>query len=380
MFYNLKFSQLPASAKLALFLLLATPWLVQADSWTIESEQRPLKVTKITNGLNRPWSLAFISETEWLVTERGGRLRSVINGQLQPQAVKGLPEIKEAGQGGLLDVAVHPDFAENNRIYLSYAGKNGRKYGTEVLSATLRDNELSDTEIIFEAVPKTRGGRHFGSRLAFDNDNHLYISLGDRGDKDAAQDTQQHTGSIIRLNDDGSLPADNPFISDANVLDEIYSLGHRNVQGMVYDSGSETLWAHEHGPQGGDELNEVAAGKNYGWPVITYGANYGTGTSIGIGTSKDGMEQPVTFWDPSIAPSGLALVTSDRFTQWQGNLLVGALKFQLIARQVIEAGKVVHEEQLFKGRFGRIRDVRQGPDGYLYFITDSKDGAIYRIE
>lgn len=361
-------------------LLLVQVEIALADNWTIESEERPVKVSRITDGLNRPWSIAFVSATDWLVTERGGQLRRVIDGKLQAQPIKGLPEIKETGQGGLLDVAVHPDFAGTNRIYLSYAGKTGSSYGTEVLSATLRDNTLNDVKVIFQALPKSRGGRHFGSRLAFDNSNHLYISLGDRGDKKSAQNTQQHAGSIIRLRDDGSLPADNPFVNDSSVLDEIYSFGHRNVQGMVYDRANETLWAHEHGPQGGDELNRVEAGKNYGWPVITYGANYGTGTSIGEGFSRPGMEQPVTYWDPSIAPSGLALVTSDRYPEWQGNLLVGALKFQLIARQVIEAGKVVHEERLFRSQFGRIRDVRQGPDGFLYFLSDSKDGAIYRIE
>ena len=230
------------------------------------------------------------------------------------------------------------------------------------------------------ALPKSRGGRHFGSRLAFDNDNHLYISLGDRGNRKSSQNTQSHAGSIIRLHDDGSIPHDNPFVNNSDVLDAIYSIGHRNVQGMVYDKKTETLWAHEHGPKGGDELNRVVAGKNYGWPVITYGVNYGLGTSIGEGSSKAGLEQPATFWDPSIAPSGMTLVTSDKYPEWQNNLLVGALKFQLIARLELDDDKVVKEERLLEGQFGRIRDVRQGPDGYLYFLTDSKNGAIYRIE
>ena len=370
---------LSLSGLLSVFCLVLTP-VALAQSWSIASETRELQVTKVVAGLDRPWSIAFISETEWLVTERGGKLRHVRNGQLLSQPVAGLPKIREKGQGGLLDVAVHPDFASNNRIYLSYAAQGKGGHGTEVLSATLLDGALTDTKVIFSATPKHKGGRHFGSRLAFDTNNNLYISLGDRGQRRSAQNTQMHAGSIIRLRDDGSVPDDNPFINDASVLDSIFSLGHRNVQGLVYDSKGGILWAHEHGPQGGDELNRVVAGQNYGWPVITYGANYGTGTSIGEGSSKDGLQQPVTFWDPSIAPSGMALVSSDAFAQWQGNLLVGALKFQLIARLQIENGRVVHEERLFEGRFGRIRDVRQGPDGNLYFLTDSSDGAIYKIE
>lgn len=367
------------SALLGVLSLILTP-LTLAQSWSISSETRDLQVSKVVTGLDRPWSIAFISDTEWLVTERGGQLRQIRNGQLLPQAVTGLPNIREKGQGGLLDVAVHPDFASNRRIYLSYAAKGKGGYGTEVLYGTLLDGSLSDIKVIFSASPKHKGGRHFGSRLAFDNNDNLYISLGDRGQRKSAQNPQMHAGSIIRLRDDGSVPDDNPFINDDSVLDSIFSLGHRNVQGLVYDSKGEILWAHEHGPQGGDELNRVTAGQNYGWPVITYGANYGTGTSIGEGSSKDGLQQPITFWDPSIAPSGMALVSSDDFPQWQGNLLVGALKFQLIARLQIEHGRVVHEERLFEGRFGRIRDVRQGPDGKLYFLTDSSDGAIYKIE
>jgi len=237
-----------------------------------------------------------------------------------------------------------------------------------------------DSTVIFKANPKTIGGRHFGSRLAFDAEGFLFISLGDRGSKDSAQQTNSHSGSIIRLNDDGTVPEDNPFINDKAVLPEIYSFGHRNVQGMAFDVSTNTLWAHEHGPQGGDELNKVLAGKNYGWPTITYGVNYGIGTKIGEGTVKDGMIQPVSYWDPSIAPSGLAIVNSPRYPQWQGNLLVGALKFQLIARLEMENGTVVHEERLLAQKLGRIRDIRQSPGGYIYVLTDSDNGAIYRLE
>lgn len=368
------------SALLAIAVTAAAQVASAQETVSVASEERELTVTRVLDGLANPWSIAFINESEWLVTEREGRLRQVKAGKLLGTPVAGLPEIAASGQGGLLDVVLHPDYAENNRLYLSYAAGSGRGIGTEVLSATLKDNTLNDVQVIFRALPKQRGGRHFGSRLAFDADNKLYISLGDRGERGSAQERLQHAGSIIRLNDDGSIPPDNPFINDADTHPEIYSLGHRNVQGMVFDKTTNTLWSHEHGPQGGDELNRVIAGQNYGWPVITYGGNYGTGSPIGEGTEKPGMQQPVTYWDPSIAPSGLAIVNSERYPEWQGNLLVGALKYQLIARLVIDDGKVVHEERMLRSLFGRIRDVRIGPDGFIYFLTDSRDGAVYRIE
>lgn len=343
------------------------------------SEKHDLSVNLITPGLDHPWSIAFISENDWLVTERSGQLRRVVNGELLKNPVAGLPEIRQSGQGGLLDVVLHPQFASNRWVYLSYSSGKGSKLGTEVMRGKLNDNKLSDVEVIFQANPKSRGGRHFGSRLVFDDQGYLFVSLGDRGNKKNGQLQNSHPGSIIRLNDDGSVPDSNPFVNVAGVLPEIYSYGHRNVQGMVFDSANKTLWAHEHGPQGGDELNQVLAGKNYGWPVITYGVNYGSGTQIGEGTEKNGMEQPATFWDPSIAPSGLAVIDSPKYPQWQGNLLVGALKYQLLARLELVQGKVVHEERLLAGELGRIRDVRQGPDGYIYLLTDAGNGAIYKL-
>jgi len=347
---------------------------------TTDTERGPISVSRITSGLNHPWSIAFISESDWLVTERSGQLRRVIDGELQKNPISGLPNINVGGQGGLLDVALHPDFKTNHWVYLSYSAGGITGQGTEVLRAKLSGNVLMDSEVIFKANPKSLGGRHFGSRIAFDAEGFLFISLGDRGSKESAQNTNSHSGSIIRLNDDGTVPRDNPFINDKAVLPEIYSYGHRNVQGMAFDVSTNTLWSHEHGPQGGDELNKVLAGENYGWPTITYGVNYGFGSKIGEGTEKDGMVQPVTYWDPSIAPSGLAIVDSPRFPKWQGNLLVGALKFQLVARLEIENGAVVHEERLLTGKFGRIRDIRQSPDGYIYLLTDSDNGAIYRLE
>jgi glucose/arabinose dehydrogenase len=285
-------------------------------------------------------------------------LRRVVDGQLLSEPISGLPNIASIGQGGLLDIALHPDFDQNQRVYLSYAAGENRRYGTEVMYGKLNGNKLEDVQVIFKALPKTSGGRHFGSRLTFDQDGYLYISLGDRGD----------------------IPVSNPFVNQIGALPEIYSYGHRNVQGMAIDPETNTLWAHEHGPQGGDELNRVLSGQNYGWPIITFGVNYGIGTQIGIGSEKDGMMQPTTYWDPSIAPSGLAVINSERYPNWQSNLMVGALKFQLLARLEIEGLEVTHEERLLAGELGRIRDVRQGPDGYLYLLTDSDNGKVFRLE
>ena len=366
---------------LCLFSILFIPLSATADD-QFKTEKREITVEKLLDGLANPWSIAFIDENNWLITERPGRLRQVSNGKLLDAPVQGLPAIDAIGQGGLLDVVLHPDFQNNQMVYLSFAGMANGLSGTEVVRGKLVGNILTETQVIFAATPKHRGGRHFGSRLAFDNKGFLFITLGDRGDRETAQRGKEHTGSIIRLNDDGSIPTDNPYVNNAAVRDEIYSIGHRNVQGLAIDKDNNIVWAHEHGPQGGDELNRVLAGRNYGWPVITYGVNYGTGTQIGIGNNKPGFEQPTWFWDPSIAPSGMALVTSDKYPEWQGNLLVGALKFQLIARLEIDqdSGKVTHEERILGKEFGRIRDIRQGPDGFLYFLTDSKDGGVYRIK
>jgi len=366
-----------ASCCLLITSLLA-PAPSTADQFT--SEKRDITVEKLLDGLANPWSIAFIDENNWLITERPGRLRQVANGKLLDAPVQGLPAIDAIGQGGLLDVVLHPDFKTNQWVYLSFAGMSRGLSGTEVVRGKLVGNNLTESQVIFKATPKHRGGRHFGSRLAFDDKGFLFITLGDRGDRETAQRGKEHTGSIIRLNDDGSIPADNPYINNAAVLDEIYSMGHRNVQGLVIDKDNDVVWAHEHGPQGGDELNNVLPGRNYGWPIITYGVNYGSGTKIGIGNNKPGFEQPAWFWDPSIAPSGMELVTSNRYPQWQGNLLVGALKFQLIARLEITNGKVTHEERILGREYGRIRDIRQGLDGWLYFLTDSKNGGVYRIK
>ncbi len=346
---------------------------------TVQSELHEFEVQTVAQELSHPWSLAFLPDNKILVSERPGRLRLIENEKLVKQPIAGLPDIRQHGQGGLMDIAVHPDFKNNRFIYLAYAGKTLRGYSTEVLRAELIDRELKNVTTIFEALPKSRGGRHFGGRLQFSSDGKLFIALGDRGNRSRAQDLNNHTGTLIRLNDDGSVPDDNPFFNVKDAKPEIYSYGHRNIQGITLGPDQTTVWTHEHGPQGGDEINIIQAGLNYGWPVITYGVNYGIGTKIGEGTHKPGMQQPLYYWDPSIAPSGMIFYSGENFPKWQNNLLVGSLKFGLLLRLVIENNKVVHEERMLNGEFGRIRDVRQSPDGTLYLLTDEKQGKVLKL-
>ena len=339
-------------------------------------------VVEVAGGLDHPWGLAFLPDGRLLVTERPGRLRTVTAGRLDPEPVAGVPPVYASGQGGLLDVALHPDFRENGWVYLSYAGGHWGRAGTEVARGRLRDNRLEDVEVLFRALPKSSGGRHFGSRLRFAPDGHLFVTLGDRGDRHRAQDPGDHAGSIVRLRDDGGVPPDNPFVGADGARPEVYTLGNRNVQGLAFHPETGVLFAHEHGPRGGDEVNVVRAGANYGWPVISYGREYGSGAPVGEGTRRDGMAQPAHQWTPSIAPSGLTVYEGERFPGWRGNLFVGALKFRLLARLVLDGDRVVHEERLLEDRYGRIRDVRTGPDGLLYLLTDAPApwGALLRLE
>ena len=346
----------------------------------MQSELYKFEVQTVAQGLSHPWSLAFLPDNKILVSERPGRLRLIENEILIDQPVAGLPNIQQHGQGGLMDIALHPDFNENQFIYLAYTGKTLLGYGTEVLRARLVNRKLSEVKTIFKALPKSRGGRHFGGRLQFSNAGKLFITLGDRGKRPRAQKLNDHTGSLIRLNDDGSVPDDNPFINSKDAQPEIYSYGHRNIQGIALDPSRTTVWTHEHGPQGGDEINIIQAGLNYGWPVITYGVNYGIGTKIGEGTHKPGMQQPLYYWTPSIAPSGMTFYSGEKFPKWKNNLFVGSLKFGLLVRLVIENNKVVHEERMLNGEYGRIRDVRQSPDGTLYLLTDEKQGRVLKLQ
>ena len=351
-----------------------------ADGQIIRTDEHTLRVRIVTQGLEHPWGLAFLPDARMLVTEREGRLRSVREGKLDPRPIAGLPPIAAYGQGGLLDVVLHPRYADNGWIYLSYAARGPSGVGTEVLRARLKDDRLIDTQVIFRMEPKADGGLHFGSRLVFDRQGMLFVTLGERGDKDRAQRLDEHLGKIVRLHDDGRVPNDNPFRARPGARPEIYSLGNRNVQGAALHPATGELWAHEHGPQGGDELNVIRAGVNYGWPIITYGRNYGIGTRIGEGTHKPGMAQPLHYWVPSIAPSGMAFYTGDRFPNWRGDILVGALRDQMLVRLKLDGEKVVKEERMLKGALGRIRDVRQGPDGFVYLLTDEANGVIARLE
>ena len=362
--------------------LIMTTMSACTQAKTFISEKHRFEVVTVAQGLEHPWSLAFLPDGTLLVTERPGRLRVINEGQLRPQAVTGLPgNIAAVGQGGLLDVALHPAFASNRLLYFSYAGHGEGGIGTEVARARLSPaaSRLENLEVIFRALPKSRGGRHFGSRLVFGTDDYLYITLGDRGDMWRAQDLNDHAGSVIRLNDDGSVPASNPFVQQAAARPEIFTYGNRNMQGATLQPDTGLIWIQEHGPRGGDELNIVQAGANYGWPKVTYGINY-NGTKLSDLQQAPGITDPIYYWDPSIAPSGLMFYSADQFPGWRGNLFVGALKFQLLVRLELDGQRVVHEERLLSNEFGRIRDVRQGPDGLIYLLNDSSDGQVLRLQ
>jgi glucose/arabinose dehydrogenase len=365
-------------------LLLAAALLAAAGAagaQAVRTEEHSFRVVLVAGGLDHPWSVAFLPDGRMLVTERAGRLRVVgADGRLAPRPVDGVPQVAEVGQGGLLDVALHPGFAENGWVYLSFAARDGTGVGTEVARGKLAGDRLVDLQPIFRMLPKSGGGRHFGSRLVFDRAGYLYVTLGERGDQDRAQRLDDHAGKIVRLHDDGRVPQDNPFVKQAGAKPETYSLGNRNVQGAALHPRTGELWAHEHGPQGGDEVNVIRAGVNYGWPVITYGVNYGIGTRIGEGTAKPGMAQPIHYWVPSIAPSGMAFYEGDRFPRWKGDLFVGALRDRMLVRLRLDGEKVVKEERMLQGTLGRIRDVRAGPDGFVYLLTDEADGRLVRLE
>ena len=365
---------------LGLSILLLALGHGPAAAQAIQSAEHAFRVVTVVQGLDQPWGLAFLPDGRMLVTEKPGRLRIVQNGKLESKPVTGLPQVTVHGQGGLMDVALHPRFAENGWVYLSYSARGADGVGTEVARGKLVGERLENVDVIFRQQPKGSTGRHFGSRLVFDRAGYLYITLGDRGEMERAQKPGDHAGSVIRLHDDGRIPSDNPFVGKAGWKPEKYTVGNRNMQGAALHPQTGVLWTHEHGPQGGDEINVIRAGVNYGWPVITYGVEYGVGTKIGEGTSKPGMAQPIHYWVPSIAPSGMAFYTGARFPRWKGNLFVGALRGEILVRLRLDGEKVAQEERLLRGVVGRIRDVRDGPDGYLYLLTDASNGAIARLE
>ena len=370
-----------------LLLSVVPPVLGQAP--VLRSANHDYRVVTVADGLMTPWSMAFLPGGDILITERAGRLRLVRDGLLRMESIEGVPEVLEQGQGGLFDVVLHPDFESNQWVYLSYAKPIGD--GTEATTAVSRgrfeNDRLMDVEDIFVATTQGRPG-HYGGRLAFDADGYLWVTVGERqapssGDLTAhpAQDISNHHGTVNRLNDDGSVPSDNPYVGESDVLPSIWSYGHRNPQGLAIHPETGDIWITEHGPQGGDELNRVLPRLNYGWPVIGYGVNYRTGSAIHEGTLREDIEAPTHFWVPSIATSGLMIYNGDLFPAWKGNIFAGGLAGQQIARLTLDGQRVVREETLLEG-MGRVRDIRQSPDGYIYVALENRGqpSAVVRLE
>jgi len=340
--------------------------------FTVEAE-------KVVSGTGIGWGIAFLPDGNMLVTEKSGTLFRISGGEIAAEITQGIPsDLDINGQGGFLDIELHPDYENNGWIYFSYSSSAGEGNGsnTAIMRAKLNNDALTDSEILYKAEPNSSRGQHYGSRIAFDNDGYLFFSIGDRGNRDVLpQDITMDGGKVYRLNDDGSIPSGNPFVGEDGAKEATYSYGHRNPQGMAMNPQTGMIWANEHGPRGGDEVNIVEPGNNYGWPVISYGINY-NGTEFAEDTARAGMEQPVLYWDPSIAPAGMTFVTSDMYPGWEGDLLVASLKFSYIAHLDVEGDEILKETRLVEG-IGRIRAVEEGPDGYIYFTAEG-DG-VYRL-
>lgn len=386
----IRFPGLPVAPVVAVLTLSVAGTAAAQDSGEFrQSKFHDYRVVTVADGFEVPWSIAFLSDGDMLVTERPGRIRIIRDGVLLPEPVPGAPEVLAEGQGGLLDIVPHPDFGANRLVYLSYSKpyEGGDGATTAIARARFENDRLSDFEVIF--VADSRGRGHYGSRIVFDGEGHIFFSVGDRqapsrGDLEAhpAQDRSNHHGTINRLNEDGSIPEDNPFVGMTGVEPSIYSYGHRNPQGLVMNMASGDLWATEHGPQGGDELNRIVAGANYGWPVVGFGVNYGSGTVIHEGTMREGWENPAYVWVPSIGTSGLMLYTGHRFPAWRGSLFAGGLSGEVVYRLTLDGDRVVRHETLLEG-MGRVRDIREGPDGYIYVALERRDGEptpIVRLE
>lgn len=345
----------------------------QPESSVKAEDPGPLSYTTevVVSDIPIAWGLEFLPDGSMLITEKAGELIHFKDGV--KTNIEGVPEVYNRGQGGLLDIKLHPDYATNGWIYITYASPEGEGNGgnTAIMRAKLNGNSLTNQEVLYKAEPNTTRGQHFGSRIVFDNDGYLFVTIGERGDHFVnPQDLTRDNGKVYRFFDDGRIPEDNPFVNTPNAKKAIYSYGHRNPQGMIKHPTTGEIWTHEHGPQGGDEINIVKPGKNYGWPVISYGINYDN-TILTELTEKEGMEQPLFYWVPSIAPSGFAMVTSDKYPDWKNNLLVGSLKFGYVERLVLENNKVVKREKLFEG-IGRVRNVIQAPDGFIYLGVEGK--------
>lgn len=340
------------------------------------TEKQDFIADTLVRGLENPWSIAFLKSGEVLITERPGRIRIVRDGVLLDQSIEGVPEVYVNGQGGLHEIKLHPDFEDNRILFLAHASPGEGGGNTAVTRARLEGYQLMDVEKIFQALPYSESTVHFGGRIEFDRQGYMYISTGDRGIMNNAQSLENYNGKIHRLHMDGSVPTDNPFFDTVGAVQSIFSYGHRNPQGLDLHPESGELWLHEHAPRGGDELNISQYGLNYGWPLITFGINYDS-TIISLDTARVGMEQPLTYWNPSIAPCGMTFVTSDKYPNWKGNLLVGSLRYRYVARLELDGEKVLHEESLLAGA-GRVRAIEQGPDGYIYVATE-EPGLLIRL-
>ncbi len=368
---------------LALPLLAGAPGSAHGQDVVLDevsTQYQSLRVVQVADGLDQPWGMAFLPDGRILVTERPGRMQILDGGSVTE--VTGVPSVHAQNQGGLLDVVLHPDYESNGWIYFTYSKGDGDGTVPALARARLDGNQLVDLEELFESNTVTSPGRHYGSRILFLGDGTLFMSIGDRGAQpDRAQDTGDHSGSLLRLTEDGGVPPDNPFVGNDDYAPEIYSYGHRNIQGIVRHPDTGEIWATEHGPRGGDELNLIQPGENYGWPVVSLGRDYGSQEPWGEARSQPGMEDPVFEFLPTLAPSGLAVVSGGGFdSTWQGNLLAGGLRSQRVVRLVVENSEVVHAEDLLVEELGRVRDVRQGPDGFIYLATGESDGGIFRVE
>jgi len=357
--------------------VLAAPAIARAQA--VRSAKASLRLVTLSHGLVQPWSMAFLPDGRMLITERPGRLRVFANGRLEPTPLAGVPKVAATGQGGLLDVCLHPNFARNRVLYLSYSAEGAGGNATTVARAELGDGGLQGVAVIFEALPRAAGGLHFGSRIVFDRAGQMYVSTGERYNRPRAQSLADPAGKIVRLNDDGSVPPDNPFVGRAGVRPEIFSFGHRNPQGLAMHPVTGRIWEVEHGPRGGDELNLLKAGANYGWPLATHGIDY-NGSIISPNKSLPGMEDPLRVWTPSISPCGLCFYTGTAFPGWKGSLFTGGLSAYALFRIELDGERYVDEERLIEGRLPYIRDVRQGPDGLIYLVTHSDDGGLFRLD
>jgi glucose/arabinose dehydrogenase len=343
---------------------------VEPSPYAVVSEKLTFQVDTLYTQFENPWGMTWLPDGRMLVTEKKGEILVFKEDKFTGEKLTGVPAISDVNQAGLLDIAVHPKYNENGWIYMSYAKKQGKGEVLVIARAKLNGIALEGLEEVFVCGPEWEGGRHFGSRIVFDNDGYLFFSNGDKGSRPAnAQELDNDHGKIHRIYDDGRIPEDNPFVNTPGASPSIWTYGNRNPQGMIYDKANNRLWAVEHGPKGGDELNLIEKGKNYGWPVISYGINY-DGTILTELTEKEGMEQPVTYWVPSIATCGLAIVTSDRYPEWKGNILVGGLAGMQIARVELDGTKYSKQETLLKD-IGRVRQVSESPDGYIYAVTEA---------